>query len=531
MMNVQRQRLAVATWQGVLFACLMLVLAACSEAGLGADMQGSPACDPVDETCWPDGVPNEPEDVVFSVRIVPTADSRLAEYHLVDLRSDTVSAPISVMLEPTTTVSGRVSFSGDTPVEASGAAVTFRRDGGIAEVPFVRTVTSGSSGDSVGAFSVELAPGSYQVTVRPEESSVPPFRIADLEVSAGTLINNIVLPDPDTHFVVNGMLVRALDDGTEVPILGARVILISPATGLVMSTEGETVEGLFSVRVPPNEDDYIFGIGPGDGSEPVPDLTLETVHVSGSMDLGTIVAGQWEDSMEVSGYVSGVNGDERPVDGAAAFFVQQLEHGDFTHVTFADTDGSFTTSLIPGSYEVTLVPPADVDYGAATFSETVSASNLEQQFPLDHKPSLLGTIMGPGGFPLSGATVIAEPVGYEISALSLGPVSTTTGSNGLYLLPVHRGTQRVTFLPPEGRALSPIVLEAVTVSADMRLDPELPSVRMVTGYVVDPAQQPVVGAAVEVYVDVADERLMLWETETDSTGQFSISLPVIRAGL
>ena len=39
------------------------------------------------------------------------------------------------------------------------------------------------------------------------------------------------------------------------------------------------------------------------------------------------------------------------------------------------------------------------------------------------------------------------------------------------------------------------------------------------------------GAAVEVYVEVGDERLMLWETETDSTGGFSISLPVIRDGM
>ena len=518
-------------WEGALCLSLALVCASCSEAGLGAQMEDSAACMPDDESCWPTTNVNEPEDVVFSVRIVPPAESGLAEQHLLDLQSDTVPTPLGVVLEATTLVTGRVSFSGDTPVEASGAAITFRRDGGIAEVPFVRTVTSGSSGASVGAFSVELVPGTYQVTVRSDESAVPPFRVNDLEVSTGTLINNIALPDPDTHYIVTGMLVRSEGDELEVPILGARVILVSPETGLAMSTEGETVEGAFSVRVPPNEDDYAVRISPGNGSEPVPDLTLETVHVAGSMDLGTLIAGEWDDSVEVTGHVSGINGEEQPVDGAAAFFVQELEHGSFTHVTFADSDGAFTTSLIPGSYEVTLVPPADVEYGAATFAETVSEANLEQEFPLGHKPSLLGTIMGPGGTPLNGATVIAEPVGYNISALSLGPVSTVTGSNGLYLLPVHRGDQRVTFLPPEGRALSPIVLESVSVSADKRLDPQLPAVRTVTGYVVDPAGDAVADALIEVYVDVHGERLLLWETETNAAGQFDISMPVIRDGL
>lgn len=491
-------------------------------------------------TCGPtDGCMNiEVPDLVpvtVSLRIVPSDDLGLEEGYINNIELGDDSAAVVLVLDRLVSVSGAVTTSAG-PI--SGATLTFRRSEGIEGVPYVRTATT----ELAGTYYVALPPGTYSATVRTEDASLPPI-VRDLEVTTDTSFSPN-FPDPAAYYVVTGQLVRthetvAETDGEEtlieeVPIQRARVFLTSPTTGRVLSTEGETAEGAFSVRVHPTEADYAIRLLPGSGSEPLPDLTLETVHIADSTDLGTLVAGDWEDSVEVQGTVAGVNGSQQAIDGAAVFFVMELEHGDFTEVTYADADGRFSSSVIPGAYDVTLIPPANVEFAAQTFSGRVINPAGEQvedsTFPLVHKPSLLGMVRDPYGAPLAGVTITAEPIDFEISALSLGPVSTVTDSSGNYLMQVHPGNQLLTLLPPSDSGLSPMLLETVQVSSDRRMDPQMSFSHSASGLVVGPGDVAVAEATVEAYVHLSGRPILLSSATTDTSGRFLLDIPILREG-
>ena len=342
-----------------------LSLASCAEMS-AEDGALATSCGPMDgcnNVEVPDLVP-----VTVSLRVVPPDDLGLEEGYINNVELGDDSTAVVLVLDRLVPISGAVTGS-DAPI--SGATLTFRRSEGIEGVPYVRTATT----ELAGTYYLTVPPGTYSVTVRTEDASLPPI-IRDLEVTTDTSFSPN-FPDPEAYYVVTGQLVRTHETPAEtegelplieeVPIQRARVFLTSPTTGAVLSTEGETAEGAFSVRVHPTEADYAIRLLPGSGSEPLPDLTLETVHVTDSTDLGVLVAGDWEDSVDVQGTVAGVNGSQQAIDGAAVFFVMELEHGDFTEVTYADVDGRFSSSVIPGAYDVTLIPPANVEYAAQTF--------------------------------------------------------------------------------------------------------------------------------------------------------------------
>lgn len=513
-----------------LVALLALALGACaaSEADLasGVGLNGGGAGCEQDDSCGPTP-PTGLESVSLALRVIPPDGSRLSERHITGLTAhgDLNLEPIA--LAPTSVVTGRVFFQGADVEESVRSSLTFRRDEGISVAPLVRTVASGI-GDEVGAFSVELAPGSYQVTVRVEDNAVPLFSVADLEVTEGTLVFDIALPDPETYFNVTGSVVRQGEEDRTIPLRGASIILVSPETGVVMSTTGETVDGVFSVQVPPAEAAYGVRISPGDDGEPVPDLTLETVLIEGDTDLGELVAGGWADAVDVTNWrVEGVNGEAQAIDGAAVFFLQELEHGRFSRITFANEEGRFSSSLIPGDYTVTLIPPEDLIWAAGSFSLTVNESTQEQAFPLPHKPTLQGFVLAPTGMPVDGVTVIAESVDPDLA--ELGAATVTTSANGLFLFAIHPGAQRVTFVPQQVSALSPVIYESFVgaVATDLSLDVMLPAATQATGHVVVDGGAAVAGATVEAYVEVSGELVLLSTVETDATGRFAVNLPVI----
>jgi hypothetical protein len=472
------------------------------------------------------------DTITLSLHVTPPPESGLLEQHFADIEVEPNSLLRDFALRESTLVTGQTFFPQEPPegLLPVPATLHFRSLDGPDSLPPVET-------DEDGQFAMNLVPGNYQVTVLVDAFELPPVRVAELEVPSTTLVFNVPLPQPEDLYELTGWIVRQRPDSEvedsddlEVPVAGARVWLISETTAARVSTFGATdVDGAFTVRVLPTEGQYEIRVSPGENLQ-VPEVRLGPVEVSQSADLGVWIAGEWSDPVTVHGSVQGVNGDTVLLAQATVFFDRTIEAGGISRVTQTDEGGEFEITVIPGDYEVTLVPPADDDYGAATFEEeTVAADSGDQNYDVTQKPELQGIVTGPSGMPIAGCLVTSEPIGYTVTSLSLSSASTVTDDDtGGYILPVHSGPQRVIVQPPYGIGLSPLIVSSVSISDENRWrEFTLASARTVTGRVLVPDGTPLVGARIEVFVELPDELLRLVEVETDSTGTFTIELPVL----
>jgi hypothetical protein len=524
--------LALATAAGAFAA----VSGCAGDAASAYDGGGGGICPDDDCACDDSCGGGNDAPVTVALRVIPPAESGLMEQHVADLTVRPGDSLPSVVLPTLARVTGTVYYGAvENRVEAR-ATLTFRNLDGLSGLPILRSVTTGADldGQSPGEFSVRLAPARYAVTIDPEDPAFPSLRVGELEVD-GDLRFDPQLPSPETHFIVTGSVVRyrpgeggAADAVAPVPLRGARVTLTSTVTGQSLSTEGITAEGRFSVRLAPVPGEYGIRITPTSDGEPLPDIVLPPLYISETMDVGELVAGTWADPVEVVGSVLGVNGEQMPVEGATVFFVQSVEHGTFSQVALSSIGGMFTSSVLPGAYQVTLVPPANLHYAAATFRETIEGVRTQSFFELTEKPSLLGTVVSPSLQPVGGATVVAEPIGFEVSTLSLGSVSTVTEASGLYLVEVHPGVQRVLINPPASSGLAPLVLTGEVVEADHRRDVQLAPARRATGGVYDDGPSAIAGATVEVYLQVGGDLVLVDTVTSGENGEYEIDLPVVR---
>ncbi len=472
------------------------------------------------------------EAVTLALRVVPDEDSGLPTHHVTELAVAPGATIPTVFLEQQVRVTGVVTYgaSGD----EARATLTFRQTGGISGLPALHTVDTGVDGAneplSTGEFIAWIPAGNYQVTVRAEDESVPPLRVAELDATA-SLRFDPQLPAPDTLFVVQGSVVRQRPgDETPVPLHGVRVVLTSPTTGQVVSTEGETAEGNFSVRLAPIEGEYELQVTPTSDGEPVPDLAVGPVLVEGSVDLGELIVGEWADALAVTGMVVGSleeQAADEPVEGATLFFEQELESGTFQQVALAGAGGMYSATLLPGEYVVTLVPPSGLEFGADTLQLEVDDSTASSNFELGPKPSLFGSVSDPVGEAVVGAAIVAEPISYAVDTLALGPAATNTEGSGLYLVRVHPGRHRVMVLPQEGAGVAPHIRESIAINADQAQAFDLRWERLAEGQVLTSAGEPLAEATVEVYVYTSGEPILFDAPVTDELGRFTVNLPTI----
>ncbi|MCA9566061.1 MAG: carboxypeptidase regulatory-like domain-containing protein, partial [Myxococcales bacterium] len=266
------------------------------------------------------------------------------------------------------------------------------------------------------------------------------------------------LPDPDSHFVIEGVLVRQRGDEETLPLSGANVVLLSEDTGLAVSTASETTEGRFSLRLPPVPDEYTLSVTSSSSGDTLPTLRLEGIPIDETTDLGEVIAGAWDDPLPVEGIVEGVNGEIRRVEGATVFLEQEVEAGTFSRVAFADSRGEFAATVLPGHYHVTLVPPVDLLYGARSF-ETEVTDSTPLEFEVNHKPNLVGVVVDRYGRAVSESQISLTPLSFDVQTLALGPANAESDSSGLFLVRSHAGPQRVVVVPPSDSGTSPLLIE------------------------------------------------------------------------
>lgn len=504
-----------------------LLLLACFSACM--DDMASGSLDQA-EGCVPPFCTQTTDSVTLTLRILPPEDSGLVEQHITSVPIDSQSSFGDIYLEQPTTVTGRTYYSGETRVGVA-SRIVFRNLSGIADDPVVEVVGTESDGN----FTIDLLPGTYSVTVSPDGELIPPFRIEELSVSGGNLIYEIPVPRPSDYFTISGTVIRAQPSETESeyddvqqagPLVGASVVLVSDVSGGAVSTEAQTdVEGHFSVFVPPGSRTVTIRLGPTETNELVPNLELESYLLSETTDLGDIAV-EWSNPIEITGSVLGQNGETNLLAEATVFFDQTFDTGTFVQVAYADANGAFSSSVIPGDYEITVVPPSDAEYGAAT-----TQLNLEENSQVDlvstRKHALFGFLDLPTADSPENISICSEPTGFSVSSISLSQSCTTTDTSGAYLLYVHPGTQRITIVAPDTMGVAPRMADINTINEDIQLSIELELAYVAEGRVLSPDGQPVDDALIDVYVDLNGTLVLFNTLTTNSDGEFSVNVPAL----
>src|SRR5439155_8925640 len=115
-------------------------------------------------------------------------------------------------------------------------------------------VTVADAGTDIRTFQLSVVPGTYAITVYPDDPSLPVVRLPEpFDLFASTTLD-LMLPASAEYRVVTGRVVRSEPDRS--PIAGAQVQGFDPigwASSTIARTGGD---GRFAILFPPGDDRY-----------------------------------------------------------------------------------------------------------------------------------------------------------------------------------------------------------------------------------------------------------------------------------
>jgi hypothetical protein len=196
--------------------------------------------------------------------------------------------------------------------------------------------------------------------------------------------------------------------------------------------------------------------------------------------LPTVVYPTPKPPLDVRGTVLTTGG--QPVDATLVFASQTIDLADtkcaelpcttpalVANVTTSTQKGSYSQSLYPGTYSVTVTPttspPSGTSYPKFTVTQTIAKPTVD--FPIVPSPTVTGTciVSETTPVPLANADVELTPAVYVVTQPRPWqlprPVYTTTQANGSFSVAVDPGTYDVTVKPAAGSNLPWVVITSV----------------------------------------------------------------------
>ncbi|MGE4619207.1 MAG: hypothetical protein AAEJ04_05295, partial [Planctomycetota bacterium] len=324
-----------------------------------------------------------------------------------------------------------------------------------------------------------------------------------------------------TSWVITGTVIDGVGNG----VSGIDVDIIDPFTGLGLSLGQDVTlaDGSFTLVIceaaPAGFYDFLFQTAP---AMPYFDLLLQTVDLSGSTDLGTVVL---DDASVVSGRVVGESGVALtgvdldffdPLTGQETVF-----SGDFT-----DNDGIFSVKVIsdfwdirfsegPGTSTVPLVPRLVSD--VAVFDAVALGDVL-----LREGHPLVGLIQDSNGDPVSGADIdVRDPITDEKFVTS----GDNTNGSGIFEVLVPSGSWELEVDPPQGSSLvSSLSLITVPVGGVDLGVLILPAGFTVGGTVVNVAGAVIPDTDLDFFIAATGVEIPTAHDNANSSGVFSVQV-------
>lgn len=448
----------------------------------------------------PAGV-GEPQLLPQSHRIEPDAyeDARLELYPTVTF-SGVVSADVArswAVGVPTTE---------ETVAATISAWVDGTRLGGSAE------------SDDSGAFSLALpayddAP--YLLALVPNDAALAPFHVEERMFEASV--------DADVHLGVGIPVYGRVTDADGLGVAGVPMRLRATtdagvevrSAAFVTDTTGWYVGRVESVG------SYVIEVEggvllDGDVTRVVPTVEVEvqvedaTNGASAYISLGTLTIAS------VEGAALDPDGDA--INDALVRFTSTALDSGVGSLTIETTVGrdNFFTYLLPGLYDVTIVPPYGTDASPTTLPDVeIRGRTTLGNRTLSALSALNGEVRDATGAPLADVVVAAKQVGFDHYVYTA-----KTDAEGNFWMEAPDGEYEATFTPPPGTAGALTLAELVTgTGITVELDPGTP----LSGHL-DFEDAPVAWA----WIDVVDEAsgMLVGQGTTDASGDFRLQIQV-----
>jgi hypothetical protein len=479
---------------------------------------------------------------------------------------------------------GRIILDSSSQAQPSvGAAVTVTRTSriGLTDATYSVEAVAGKA-DGQAAFSLRLPPTKtasdegcleegndcYQVRVVPTDlGSYPPLvQAISLATSKSVPFGLNSLDLAWVHGTVKdatlnglaGVEVRAVDgDGRTV----SSVVTTSSADGKV----GEFGLSLSSAVA---EKKVWLQVSATDATPNVPRFLYEFTAGGGEpMDLGDVVLLAFQAPVTVTYRVKATasNGQSELVEGAQVRFTTFLSDvfpvatpSDCPTATCAvysrqgtsDANGEVTLTLIPGAYEVEVLPGPNSPYSAMHQGDVeVGQGGVAADLALDRKVEIRGTVIDYRGQPVAGATVAAGPRALTLPddgvpgtathlktadlALEESPSSGQTDDSGQFLLMLEPGVSYDIVVTPSASSPDPITtLLGQEFETAGTFDIQLPEAALLAGTVATWDDSDTAGTLVRIYelvpTGVDGEGFTAWlrgQAVTTTGGTFKILLP------
>ncbi len=491
--------------------------------------------------CFPDGC-GDP-GTGLAVEVIPDAK---AGQHAQDFALPELSPVQDFELASGALISGDV-----TQRSATGALVPYSQQlsvrvvGESLVIPglvrrFEALVTPGD-----GRFSVPVATGQYSVLVTPADPRLPPHVLRGLVVNAGAQSAlEVPLPAFTALVPVQGQLVSVgtslLDAEMEVQALtqGTLEPLSQPLTVPPLSP-------IFVLSVSPRalqDQEFLIRATPRTTSEsPVPSKLFAVP--TGALGPLTLELGDFGGAVRTSGRVLSRAGT--PVAGAVVSARGEVSGGGTFQSASVTTgpDGHFELPTLASSYSgstaLWVVPPASSGSGVLKAEVTVSALQpVLGDLVVPDKVLVQGVIELPSGERAGGVPVTAVPLA-PLSGLALPAfgATSTTDADGRLLLALDPGHYRLDYSPPGGlpRMSQLVAVPAVPATSGAPATFQMDPTRLRKGITVRGSVRYTSGAGagaaafatVRVYrlTSGGASHLLLGETVTDATGNYSVVLP------
>ncbi len=221
----------------------------------------------------------------------------------------------------------------------------------------------------------------------------------------------------------------------------------------------------------------------------------------------------------------------------------------FEQSTEAD-DGAFSVDLLPGEYDVYIVPPPGSGLAQTVRTLEVGKQPVQQKgktLTVEGASDLAGTALSPTGSPLKGAPVHAIPSPVDIEPLLVAAgtaplkpqaVTAVVGSDGSFILQSDPGTFDLSIRPESQSGYAWLVRPNVAVNNPLHELGELglPLPVVYKGKVSVPGNVVVPGALIRAYVFMTDQGyaddpedaqsvLQVAEARAEADGSFTLLLP------
>ena len=373
-------------------------------------------------------------------------------------------------------------------------------------------------------------------------SCTAPVVVRHLRLDADT---NWVPPLPTSVVRITGKVVVSQASWT--PIENLQVQAFDSTTGIFTLPAKTDATGAFCLAVappPPGQSWHLtLRLGPSD-TRPTVDVPGITVTADApDVALGAVAIGDHGAPLPpLRGRLLGPDG--APIQAARVTFDGQVDpKGTFTASATTEIDGTFSVTLLRGTYDVRAEPPAQSPDGPATlagFDPTTLAVGDTLKLEASARPVVSGTVLGPTSgstaTPLAGVQVVADPDPSAPGTPAPQSFTAVTDASGAYRLAVDPGAYQVRFVPPPDTGLPWAVGRALSVTGDRQVETvtlEQPAILpgKVLGRTGGGSTVPLGGSKVEVYGHAPSGRaVLLWRGRAGDGGLFDVRLPQSLAG-